>query len=122
MASACSARALSIRSIVSSGWVRTVVVLCSAAVGAGPDSSSVPHAVLARLRGTAAVEHWTRAAADWDGAQRPHDAAYCQWRGAQVAMAQGQGTIAARLLRRAALNAREHVPLSAAIAATSRAG
>ena len=43
-------------------------------------------------------------------------------RAARVALAQGQGTVAARVLKRAARDAREHVPLSAAIAATSRGG
>ena len=52
---------------------------------------------------------------------RPHEAAYCRWRAAQAALRDGQGTVAARLLKRAAADAREHVPLSQAIAAT-RAG
>ena len=55
------------------------------------------------------------------GSAGPHDAAYCRWRGAQVALATGQGTVAARLLRRAARDAREHVPLSTAIAETRTA-
>ena len=52
-------------------------------------------------------------------AQPAADAAYCRWRGAQVALATDQGTIALRLLRRATREAREHVPLSAAIAETT---
>jgi tetratricopeptide (TPR) repeat protein len=75
-------------------------------------------AELARLTGTATVGHWTRASHAWDGLGRPHDAAYSRWRGAQVALATGQGTVAARLLRRAATDARENVPLTAAIAGT----
>ena len=41
---------------------------------------------------------------------RPHDAAYCRWRAAQVALRDGQGTVAARLLKRAATDAVQHVP------------
>ena len=33
--------------------------------------------------GTATVDHWGRAATEWDGVTRPHDAAYCRWRGAR---------------------------------------
>ncbi|TGN64083.1 XRE family transcriptional regulator [Nocardioides eburneiflavus] len=62
---------------------------------------------------------WVRAALEWDRLARPHDAAYCRWRAAQSALRSGQGTIAARLLKRAAADAREHVPLSRAIAATA---
>jgi hypothetical protein len=76
-------------------------------------------AELGRLEGTATVEDWTRAAVAWDRISRPHDAAYCRWRGAQVALAHGQGTIAARLLKRAARDARQHVPLASAIAQTA---
>ena len=65
------------------------------------------------------LELWAVAARHWDGLGRPHDAAYCRWRGAQVALATGQGTLAARLLRRAATDARGHVPLTTAIADTS---
>lgn len=64
---------------------------------------------------------WTRAAAAWDGLARPHDAAYCRWRAAQVALREGEGTLAGRLLARAAAEAREHVPLSRAITATRAA-
>ena len=55
----------------------------------------------------------------WDRLHRPHDAAYYRWRGAQAAIANGQGTIAAKLLRRAARDAREHVPLASVIAETA---
>ncbi|MET1059478.1 MAG: AAA family ATPase [Nocardioides sp.] len=72
----------------------------------------------ARLVGRSTVELWGVAAGRWDRIGRPHDAAYCRWRGAQVALAAGQGTIALRLLTRATRDAREHVPLSAAIAET----
>jgi hypothetical protein len=79
------------------------------------------HAELGRLRGDDSVQAWLRAVETWDDLDRPHDAAYCRWRAAQVALRDGQGTLAARLLKRAAADAREHVPLSRAIAAT-RAG
>jgi tetratricopeptide (TPR) repeat protein len=62
---------------------------------------------------------WTQAASAWDALQRPHDAAYCRWRAAQASAREGQGTVAARLLKRAATEAREHVPLSSAIARTA---
>jgi hypothetical protein len=73
-------------------------------------------AELARLAGTAVAEHWVAAATSWDQIARPHDAAYCRWRGARVAQATGQGDLATRLLRRAARDAREHLPLYEAIA------
>ena len=75
-------------------------------------------AELARLGDQDTTEHWVRAASAWDRLARPHDAAYCRWRAAQVALREGQGTAAARLLKRAAIDAREHVPLSRAIAST----
>jgi tetratricopeptide (TPR) repeat protein len=76
-------------------------------------------AELARLGGTATVDHWVRAGAAWDGLGRPHDAAYCRWRAAQVALATGQGSVAGRLLKRAARDAREHFPLASVIAETA---
>jgi hypothetical protein len=63
------------------------------------------------------VPAWADAATLWDALGRPHDAAYCRWRGAEAALRDGQGTVAARLLKRAATDAREHVPLAGAIAA-----
>jgi hypothetical protein len=91
-----------------------------------PLSPDAPHAAasatrstwraeLARLAGTAPVTHWTGAAGQWDLVGRPHEAAYCRWRAAEVARREGQGTLAARLLRRAHAQARGHVPLLAAI-------
>ena len=52
------------------------------------------NAELARLTGTESIEHWHRAADSWDQLARPHDAAYCRWRCAQVALRAGQGTLA----------------------------
>ena len=72
--------------------------------------------------GSATVAGWSSAATEWDALGWRHDAAYCRWRAAQVALAVGQGTVAGRLLRRAAADARQHAPLSAAIAATLRGG
>jgi tetratricopeptide (TPR) repeat protein len=76
-------------------------------------------AEMSRIDGNDSVERWTRTANAWDDLRSPHDAAYARWRGAECALRSGQGTIAARLLRRAAMDAREHVPLTQAIARTS---
>ena len=76
-------------------------------------------AELARLKGSETIDHWLAPAIAWDRLTRPFEAAYCRWRGAQVALREGQGTVAARLLRRAATDAREHVPLSTAIRETA---
>ena len=78
-------------------------------------------AELARTGQTDTADQWARAATAWDGLRSPHESAYCRWRAAQCALRDGQGTVAARLLKKAARDAREHVPLSEAIAAT-RAG
>ncbi len=86
---------------------------------ARPAHAAAWAAETARLMSQPSLELWAVASRHWDGLGRPHDAAYCRWRGAQVALATGQGTLAARLLRRAAADAREHVPLSTAIAETS---
>jgi tetratricopeptide (TPR) repeat protein len=76
-------------------------------------------AELVRARGTDTVDQWSRAAVAWGHLGRPHAAAYCRWRAAQVALREGRGAVADRLLRRAAADAREHVPLSRVIAETS---
>ena len=76
-------------------------------------------AELARARGTDTVDQWSRAAVAWGHLGRPHAAAYCRWRAAQVALREGRGAVADRLLRRAAADAREHVPLSRVIAESS---
>jgi hypothetical protein len=77
-------------------------------------------AELSRVAGEQSVETWLVAASAWDQLVRPHDAAYCRWRAAQVALSTGQGTVAMRLLGRATREAREHVPLSAAVIETAR--
>lgn len=89
-------------------------------LGAAAANEATWAAELARLTSTVTVEHWIRAATAWDKLSRPHDAAYCRWRAAHVAIREGQGTLAARLLKRAAIDSREHVPLNRAIAATAR--
>ena len=76
-------------------------------------------AELNRSNHSSTVVDWASAAAEWDALGWPHDAAYCRWRGAQVAIAQGEGTVAGRLLTRAARDARAHVPLGEAITATA---
>jgi tetratricopeptide (TPR) repeat protein/transcriptional regulator with XRE-family HTH domain len=78
-------------------------------------------AELRRLAGTDDAKTWGWAGSAWDLHGRPHQAAYCRWRAAQCAIRDGERTLAARQLSRAAADAREHVPLSEAIAAT-RAG
>jgi hypothetical protein len=76
-------------------------------------------AELARLSGNETLDLWARAAAEWDKISRPHEAAYCRWRGGQLALGERHGTVAARLLKRAATDAHEHIPLHRAIAATT---
>ena len=83
-----------------------------------PDSEATWAAELGRLCEDDTVDRWVRAATHWDRAGRAHDAAYCRWRGAQVAVAGGQGPVAQRLLKRAVRDAAQHVPLLAAIDAT----
>ena len=79
------------------------------------------HAERARADGTDTTARWERVVAAADRLHRPHDAAYGRWRAAQCALREGRGTVAARLLGRAEVEAREHVPLSRAIVATARA-
>jgi hypothetical protein len=78
-------------------------------------------AELARLEARDRVDQWSRAIGAWDALGRPHDTAYARWRTARCALREGRATLAATLLTKAATGAREHVPLSRAIAAT-RAG
>jgi Tfp pilus assembly protein PilF len=86
-----------------------------------PACSRSWRAELSRSDGTATVDAWASAAAEWDRITRPHDAAYCRWRAAQVAVREGRGSLAGQLLRRAGSDARTHVPLARAVAATARA-
>lgn len=89
---------------------------------ATPAMSRVWRAETARITGMASVDQWIRAATAWDRLTRVHDAAYCRWRAAQVAERAGQGTLASRLLRRAAADARSHAPLAEVIATTAHGG
>lgn len=79
-------------------------------------------AELARLDGKDSVQHWLKAASEYSRLRRRHDIAYCRWRAAQAALRDGQGRASARLLDKAAVDARGHVPLLAAIRATSPPG
>jgi tetratricopeptide (TPR) repeat protein len=94
----------------------------------GPDSMPASRpacaaqwdAETARAAGRDSVETWVRAVAEWEQLGRPHDAAYCRWRAARAALRDGgQSALAARLLTRAASDAREHAPLSAALSGTA---
>ncbi len=71
---------------------------------------------MARLQGADAVADWVAAADAWHALSWPHEEAYCRWRAAELALKEGRGTLAARLLKRATSDAREHEPLLAAIA------
>ena len=59
-------------------------------------------AELERIRGSDGLESWLSAARSWDHVGRPHDAAYCRWRARRSPSAKAKGTVAARLLKRAA--------------------
>lgn len=103
------------------GWRRAA----GTALFAGPvPADAAAHglvwsAELSRMRGRATAQQWLAAATSWDGLGRPFDSAYCRWRAAQVALREGRGSAAGRLLGRAARDARMHAPLSDAIAATA---
>ncbi len=86
-----------------------------------PATAAAYGAETARLADRQTVEVWVAAATEWDKINRPHDAAYSRWRAAQVALATGHATMATTLLRRAARQAREHIPLLEDIAATGQA-
>jgi hypothetical protein len=77
-------------------------------------------AELSRLDARPRPDLWAAAAKEWDPIGRPFESAYARWRGAQAALATGQGTLANRLLSRAGKDARDHLPLAAAIRATHR--
>jgi DNA-binding CsgD family transcriptional regulator len=69
-----------------------------------------------RLEGQSDVALWERAATAWDALSRPHRAAYTRWRQAEALLARRGGREAASaVLRVAAAQATQHVPLSAAI-------
>ena len=68
-----------------------------------------------RLAGTD-PRSWEHAAAEWDALTRPHRAAYARWREAEALLARSASRVAATdVLRMAANQATQHVPLSNAI-------
>ena len=85
-----------------------------------PAYSAAWAAETTRLAGKQSLDRWVSVASEWDGLSRPHDAAYGRWRAAQVALKTGHGSASLRLMRRAARDAREHIPLLAAITQTQR--
>jgi DNA-binding CsgD family transcriptional regulator len=69
-----------------------------------------------RLRGESNVRQWEEAATAWDMLERPLRAAYARWRWAEALLAKPNGRAsAASVLRAAARDAAQHVPLSTAI-------
>ena len=78
-------------------------------------------AEMARGAGHQTTTMWVDAAALFDRVRRPHPAAYCRWRGAQVALASGRGRVASGLIDAALRDARQHQPLTDAIRSTSAA-
>ena len=74
-----------------------------------------------RLRGQSDVALWEQAATAWDALSRPHRAAYARWRQAEALLSTPQGRAdAAAVLRTAAPQALQHVPLAAAIGELAR--
>ena len=74
------------------------------------------HAELARLRGQSDPDAWAEAATAWNNLERPFRTAYARWRQAETILAhRGSRTEASHLLRAAAAQSREHVPLHNAI-------
>jgi DNA-binding CsgD family transcriptional regulator len=70
-----------------------------------------------RLEGASDATLWSVAAAEWDAMGRPHRAAYARWRQSGAILARtGDRPAAVAALRMAAVQAKEHVPLSRAIA------
>jgi DNA-binding CsgD family transcriptional regulator len=74
-----------------------------------------------RLRGQSDVALWEQAATAWDALSRPHRAAYARWRQAEALLNTPQGKAAAgAVLRTAAHQAAQHVPLARAIGDLAR--
>jgi DNA-binding CsgD family transcriptional regulator len=74
-----------------------------------------------RLRGQSDVALWEQAATAWDALSRPHRAAYARWLQAEALLSTPQGkAAAAAVLRTAAHQAVQHVPLSTAIGDLAR--
>jgi DNA-binding CsgD family transcriptional regulator/tetratricopeptide (TPR) repeat protein len=69
-----------------------------------------------RLKGQSNASMWEQSAAAWDAIARPHEAAYARWRQAEALLTMPGGRAsAAAVLRTAAEQATQHVPLSNAI-------
>jgi DNA-binding CsgD family transcriptional regulator len=78
--------------------------------------SAMWEAESSRLRGESDIGLWEEAATAWDMLERPLRAAYARWRQAAALLAEQHGrTSAASVLRTAAEQADQHVPLSTAI-------
>jgi hypothetical protein len=77
-------------------------------------------AELSRLAARPRPDLWVAAVKEWDTIGRLFEASYARWRGAQAALATGHGTLANRLLQRAAKEARDHIPLAQAIRETQQ--
>jgi DNA-binding CsgD family transcriptional regulator len=74
------------------------------------------HAEWSRLGGESTASLWEQTAAAWDAITRPHEAAYARWRQAEALLSKPGGRAsAAAVLRTAADQATQHVPLSNAI-------
>ena len=69
-------------------------------IGHGTAARALWCAEIRRLEGPESLDLWTGAATEWDRLTRPHDAAYCRWRGARLALRQGDTTAARGLLER----------------------
>jgi len=78
-------------------------------------------AELTRVPGESDAVAWAQAVAAWDNLGRPFRAAYARWRRAEAILAQrGSRAEASQLLRAAAQQSSEHVPLNAAIRGLAR--
>jgi len=81
-----------------------------------PADGLITRAERARAIGAPAPDLWAEAAASFEALERPHRAAYARWRQAEALLAmRGHQAEAAELLRNAARQAVQHVPLMNAI-------
>ena len=75
-------------------------------IGHGTAARALWCAEIRRLEGRESLDLWTGAATEWDRLTRPHDAAYCRWRGARLALRRGDTTAAAAARARCGRRAR----------------
>jgi DNA-binding CsgD family transcriptional regulator len=81
-----------------------------------PANGLLTRAERARTIGEPAPDMWADAAASFEALERPHRAAYAGWRQAEALLAvRGHQAESADVLRKAAQQAAQHVPLSNAI-------